>query len=69
MNIVRNIKTSEIAQKGLRVIDAMDYDGREIVRLQDENWYYYEVDLIQADVNGGPIQALINRLKDKHKEE
>ena len=68
MNIIGSIKTSEITQRGLKIVDAMDYQGKVIVRLQDGNWYYYIEDFIQADIDGGPIQALINQLKDKHKE-
>ncbi len=67
MYISGSIKTSEILQKGLKIIDAMDYEGKIIVNLSDGKWYYYDRDIIQADVNGGPIQDLINQLKDKHK--
>ena len=66
MNIVGTIKTSKIATRGLKIIDAMDYEGKGIIKLEDGLWYYYERDLIQADANGGPIMALINQLKKKY---
>lgn len=67
MNIVGTLKTSEIARRGLKIIAAMDYEGKEIIQLDNGEWYYHHKDLIFADANGGPIMALINRLKDKNK--
>jgi len=65
MDIVGTIKTSEIQENNLKIINAMDYQGKEIIKLDDNKWYWYEEDLVQMDINGGPIQALINQLKEK----
>jgi len=67
MNIVGTLKTSEIARAESKIVDAMDYEGKEIIQLENGQWYYHHGDLIQADANGGPIMALINQLKSRHK--
>ena len=67
MDIVGTLKTSEIARRGLKIVSAKDYEGKEIIQLDNGQWYYHQKDLIYADVNGGPIMALINQLKDKNK--
>lgn len=60
------VKTSQITEQ--QIIGAKDYNGKIIIKLTDGKWYYYEPDRIQADVDGDPIQRLINKLREKDKE-
>jgi len=63
MIVSGTLKTTEIQSRRLNIVAAMDYNDKTIIKLPDGKWYYWEQDVIQADVNGGPIQQLINRLK------
>ena len=67
MDISGRIKTWEIQKRNLTVIDAMDYEGDELIKLSDGNWYYHDKDIIASGANGGYVHDFISHLKAKHK--